>query len=63
MARIENLGAKNKITYLENQAITDNTIPFDLMLFELQASLTNEQIIEHIGNLLNIKLKIVKEKK
>lgn len=61
--RIVNEASPNKMTYLENQAIIDNTIPFDLMLFELQASLTNEQIIEHIGNLLNIKLKIVKEKK
>ena len=62
--RIVNEASPNKMTYMSGYVEPiNNTVPLDLMIFEYADILGNEQIIEHIGNLLNIKLKIVKEKK
>ena len=58
--RILNEASPNKMTYLENQAIT--TVPLDLALIELYDTFNNDnEFINHINNVLNTKFKVGKK--
>lgn len=58
--RIVNEASPNKMTYIENQAIT--TVPLDLDLIELYALFNNDaEFINHLNNVLGTKFKVGKK--
>ena len=61
MTRIYNEASKNHMTYIEGRVENEkNTIPFDIELLSLLNYMSEEELVEHLNNLLKNKIKIVK---
>ena len=61
--RIINEGAKNHMTYIEGRVENKkNTVPFDIELITLLNFITEEELVEHLNNILKNKIQIVKKK-
>lgn len=59
--RIFNQAASNTFTHIEGRVEDKkNTIPFDMELITLLNFITEEELVEHLNNILKNKIQIVK---
>ena len=59
--RIINEASKNHMTHIEGRVENEkNTVPFDIELITLLNFITEEELVEHLNNILKNKIKIVK---
>lgn len=60
--RIINQGASNHMQYIDGRVENKkNTVPFDIELISLLNHITEEELVEHLNNLLKVNITIVNE--